>query len=57
MPKGSLWKSGESGFNGCLSKPARREKGFTEFPIIAMTAEGLKGDHEKCIDAGMNDYI
>ena len=43
--------------NGIEATKAIRKLGFTEVPIVAVTANALKGDKEKFLKAGMNDYL
>jgi len=45
------------GFQATREIRKDKEGKNTETPIIALTANAMKGDREKCIESGMNDYI
>ena len=35
----------------------RKDSHYQNLPIVAMTASVLQGDRDKCMEAGMNDYV
>ncbi|MCO6059847.1 response regulator [Pseudomonas sp. MOB-449] len=46
---------GTDGFE--TMRQIRRYKKFDALPMIALTAKAMKGDRERCIEAGASDYV
>jgi signal transduction histidine kinase/ActR/RegA family two-component response regulator len=45
------------GYDAARCIRAAEEAGMRRTPIVALTADALPGDRERCLDVGMDDYV